>query len=153
MLAAAVSGVAMLMFSDRLVRRFYHLRPFRAISYLSVDARKTVLHPLIFAALTVASVLAYLNMAFTVWLIALALGLNVSVTDCLVLVPVVVLAATIPISVGGWGVRESAIVVLFATIGVSTGHALTLSVLFGIAGILVSLPGVAFWLTGETSKD
>jgi glycosyltransferase 2 family protein len=148
MLAAAASGLAMLMFSDRLVRRFYHLRPFRAISYLAVDARQTLLHPFIFAALTVISILAYLNMAITVWLIALALGLNVSVTDCLVLVPVVVLAATIPISVGGWGVRESAIVVLFATIGVSSGHALTLSVLFGIAGILVSLPGVALWLSG-----
>jgi uncharacterized membrane protein YbhN (UPF0104 family) len=148
MLVAAVSGVAMLMFSDRLVRRFYHLRPFRAISYLAVDARQTLLHPFIFAALTFISILAYLNMAITIWLIAVALRLNVSVTDCLVLVPVAVLAATIPISVGGWGVRESAIVVLFATIGVSAGHALTLSVLFGIAGIVVSLPGVALWLSG-----
>jgi hypothetical protein len=148
MLAAAVSGVAMLMLSDRLVRRFYHLRPFRAISYLSADARQTLLHPFIFSALTFISILAYMNMAITVWLIALALGLKVSATDCLVLVPVVVLVATIPISVGGWGVREGAIVALFATIGVSTGHALALSVLFGIAGILVSLPGVALWLGG-----
>ena len=44
--------------------------------------------------------------------------------------------------------RESAIVVLFGTVGVSPGQALTLSVLFGISGILVSLPGVALWLTG-----
>lgn len=147
MLAAAVSGVAMLMFSDRLIRRFYHLRPFRAISYLAVDARQAMLHPFISAALTFLSILAYMNMAITVWLIALALGLNVSVKDCLVLVPVVVLAAAIPISVGGWGVRESAIVVLFGTVGVSSGNALALSVLFGVAGILVSLPGVALWLS------
>ncbi len=146
MLLAAVTGVAVLMFSDRLLKNLYHLRPFRAVSYLSVDARKTILHRLIFPALTVISILAYLNMSITVWLIALALGLNVSVFDCLVLVPVVILAATIPISVGGWGVREGAIVVLFATIGVSSGHALTLSVLFGIAGILISLPGLAMWV-------
>ena len=153
MLAAAVSGVAVLMFSDRLVGRFYHLRPFRAVAYLSVDARKTLLHPFICAALTFISILAYLNISITVWVIALALGLNVSATDCLVLVPVVLLASTIPISVSGWGIRESAIVVLFGTVGVSSGHALTLSVLFGITGILISLPGLALWLSGGFKRS
>jgi hypothetical protein len=148
MLALALLGVVVLMFSDRLVRRFYHLRPFRAISYLSEDARKTILHPFICSALIFISVLAYVNMAITVWLIALALGLNVSAMDCITLVPAAVLAATIPISVGGWGIRESAIVVLFSTVGVSSVHALTLSVLFGLVGIAISLPGLALWLGG-----
>lgn len=148
MLAAAIAGVAVLMLSDLLLKKFYHLRPLRAVSYLSVDARRTMLHPIIFPTLTAVSMLAYANMSITVWLIALSLGLNVSALDCLVLVPVVVLAATIPISVGGWGVREGAIVVLFATVGVPSGQALTLSILFGIAGILISLPGIAIWLQG-----
>lgn len=146
MLAAAVCGLSVLMLSDRFVKRFYHWRPFRAISYLAVDSRKTLLHPYIFTALTLISILAYLNMAVSVWLIALALGLKVSLSDCLVLVPVVVLAATIPVSAGGWGIREGAMVVLFATVGMSSANALTLSVLFGVVGILVSLPGLAIWL-------
>ena len=148
MLAAAVCGLAVLMVSDLFVKRFYHWRPFRAISYLAVDSRKTLLHPFIFTAVVLISFLAYLNMAVTVWLIALALGLKVSLSDCLVLVPVAVLAATIPISIGGWGVREGAIIGLFATVGVSSANSLALSVLFGVAGILVSLPGVAIWLSG-----
>jgi glycosyltransferase 2 family protein len=152
LLTAAVAGVAALMFSERLVRRFYHLRPFRAISYLSSDARRTLLHPFSLATLTATSMLAYLNMATTVWLIALALSIDVTLIDCFVLVPVAVIAATIPISVGGWGIRESAIVVLFGTVGVSAAHALTLSILFGISGVVVSLPGALLWLGGGFNR-
>jgi hypothetical protein len=39
-------------------------------------------------------------------------------------------------------------VVLFSTVGVLSGHALALSVLFGLTGIVVSLPGLALWLGG-----
>lgn len=148
MLAAAVFGVGILMLSDRMVKRYSHWLPFRAITYLAVDSRKTLLRPVIFTAVTLISILAYLNMAITAWLIALALGLTVSLPECFVLMPVVLLAATIPISVGGWGVREGAMIMLFATAGVSSTDALTLSVLFGLTGILVSLPGVAIWLCG-----
>lgn len=149
MFVAVVGGLGILMFLDRLVKRFGQWLPFRAIAYLAVDSRKLVLQrPLTCTAVALISILAYLNMGIGAWLIALALGLTVSLPDCIVLIPVVVLAATVPISVGGWGVREGAMIVLFAAVGVSSSNALTLSVIFGIAGILVSLPGLAIWLSG-----
>ena len=145
-LVAAVSGLSILMVSDRLVKRFGQWLPLRAIAYLAVDSRKVLLSPLILTAVALISILAYLNMAVTAWLIALALGLTVSLTDCIVLIPLVVLAAILPISVGGWGVREGAAIVLFGAVGVLPTDALALSVIFGIAGIVMSLPGLAIWI-------
>lgn len=147
MLSIGIGGTAALMLSDRLVKRFDRWLPFRAITHIAADLRMALLHPATFVAITAISILAYLNMAVTAWLIALALGLSVTLIDCIVLIPLVLLISTIPVSVGGWGLREGAMVVLMAGIGVSAPGALGLSVLFGIAGILVSLPGAAIWLS------
>lgn len=148
MLVIAACGTAVLMLSDQLVKRFGRWLPIRAIAHIAADLRTTLLNPVTVTAVTVISVLAYLNMAITAWLIALALGLPVTLIDSCVLIPVVLLASTIPISVGGWGVREGAMVVLLAGVGVSAAGALGLSVLFGVAGILVSLPGAIIWASG-----
>jgi hypothetical protein len=53
--------------------------------------------------LYVLSIAGHLNMVIAAWLIARALGLGICLADCTVLIPVIVLAATLPISIGGWG--------------------------------------------------
>ena len=45
-------------------------------------------------------------MVSAAYLIALDIGIKVSLVDCFIIVPSVMLVATIPISIGGWGVRE-----------------------------------------------
>ena len=56
-----------------------------------------------------------------------------------------VLLASLPISVGGWGVREAGMVALFATSGVAPEGALAVSLVFGILPAVVALPGVMAW--------
>jgi len=57
------------------------------------------------------------------------------------------LLAILPISVGGWGVREAGIVALFATSGVAPEAALALSLVLGVLPAVVALPGaMAWWL-------
>lgn len=53
--------------------------------------------------LCVLSVAGHLNMVIAAWFIAHALGFGISLADCVVLIPVIVLATTQPISVGDWG--------------------------------------------------
>lgn len=91
------------------------------------------------------ALVAYLNMIITAWLIALALHIDVTLLQCLILFPIALVASTLPISIGGWGIREGAVVALFATIHVGATEALALSVLFGLCGLLVSLPGSLLW--------
>ena len=68
--------------------------------------------------------------SFAAYLIAQSLSIEVSVLDCLVLIPPVILITTLPISIAGWGVREGAMVAAFAFVGVAEGDAFVMSILF-----------------------
>jgi uncharacterized membrane protein YbhN (UPF0104 family) len=60
--------------------------------------------------------------------------------------PVLLLAHTLPISIGGWGVREAAAVALLGMTGVDATSALLVSIMFGVLLVLATLPGALFWL-------
>jgi uncharacterized membrane protein YbhN (UPF0104 family) len=154
-----------LIFSDGLLAPYTRWFPVRALLHLATAVRRLFSNVGQTAIVCGMSVLAYLNMAMTVWFFAMGIGLNLSLLDCVVLFPIVVLVATLPISIGGWGVRESAAITVFALAGVSQPNALALSIIFGLAGIIVTLPGAVLWareglgrvdfadLTAEESKD
>ena len=59
------------------------------------------------------------------------------------------LAALIPLSIGGWGVREGAAVALFAPFGVAPEEALAVSVLYGIVLTIVGAIGGFVWLAAS----
>jgi hypothetical protein len=71
--------------------------------------------------------------------------LEVSLRDCILLVPPVILVTVVPISIAGWGVREGAMVVAFGFIGVPANAAFAVSVLFGLTLAAASLPGSLLW--------
>ena len=148
LLGIGVGGCVMLVAADQesLRRR----RLFRPVAQLAADARClfTSRWGLLTAVLGIIS-----NAYFTVvaWLLASAIGLNLSWLDCLAVIPLVTLATTLPISFGGWGVREGVFVALLGILGVPAGGAFVLSVLFGVGGALSGLPGfVIWWLDPET---
>ncbi|MDE3061078.1 MAG: flippase-like domain-containing protein, partial [Pseudomonadota bacterium] len=58
----------------------------------------------------------------------------------------VILAAMLPISVGGWGVREASMVAMLALAGVPHGIALIVSVQLGLLVALAASPGGLLWL-------
>jgi uncharacterized membrane protein YbhN (UPF0104 family) len=87
------------------------------------------------------SALVHLLAGVVMWLIAGSLGLAVGLVDCLVLMPPIVLVAGMPLSIAGWGLREGAMVAVFALVGVPMDGALLMSVLLGLLLLLVSLPG------------
>ena len=60
--------------------------------------------------------------------------------------PVLLLAQVLPISVGGWGVREAAAVVLLGMTSVDPTSAILASIMFGALIVLATLPGALFWL-------
>jgi hypothetical protein len=99
------------------------------------------------------TIFGHINLALLIWVLALGLQAKVTVVDCLVLVPPVVLVATLPISIAGWGAREVAMVTLFGFIGVPAAQSTVMSVLFGLSGILISLPGGLFWLFAKNRKQ
>jgi uncharacterized membrane protein YbhN (UPF0104 family) len=53
--------------------------------------------------------------------------------------PMIMLVSLIPLSVGGWGVREGAAILLLAGAGVASHDALAISVLFGMVQLVTGL--------------
>ena len=75
------------------------------------------------------------------------LGAPLTVWQCLGLLPAVILITLIPLSFAGWGIREAAIVVMLEYASVTPDLALSLSILFGVALLAASLPGLVLWLS------
>ncbi|HSM56862.1 MAG TPA: lysylphosphatidylglycerol synthase transmembrane domain-containing protein, partial [Candidatus Sulfomarinibacteraceae bacterium] len=91
-----------------------------------------------------------LQIAVILWyfVIARAMQLDISLITLMVSVPVVELLVTIPISIGGIGVRESAMVFLLLPFGVVPEDAISLSLLVAItATIAGTLAGLSFFVT------
>jgi uncharacterized protein (TIRG00374 family) len=80
------------------------------------------------------------------YLLALGIGAPLSVLDCVMTLIPGLLIAMLPISFGGWGLREGALVTILKFYDVPSAQALALSVLFGFALLVSCLPGLFLWL-------
>ena len=61
--------------------------------------------------------------------------------------PPVLLIATVPISIAGWGVRESGMIAAFAYAGLAESDGLTLSILFGAVNFVIGIVGGIVWIS------
>jgi uncharacterized membrane protein YbhN (UPF0104 family) len=135
--------------------RVFHARSgalFQALRDLDYSRRRlTRVWPRFAIAIAIAT-LGQLLVAVEAWCLSQAQHLGVPLVDFAILMPPVMLIVALPISAGGWGVREGAIVAALALIGVGSAPALLLSVELGVIGTLVSLPGGAMWLYRSFSR-
>ena len=99
------------------------------------------------------SFLIHLVTAYTGFLVLKSLNVNVDFIHFSILFCMVLLLSNIPISIGGWGVRESLMIFCMNGIGLQNEMALTLSILFGFIMILVGLPGGFLWLVNQMNSE
>jgi uncharacterized membrane protein YbhN (UPF0104 family) len=72
---------------------------------------------------------------------ARAVGVDLGVPAIFSLVPLILFAMVIPISISGWGLREGAAAALFPIAGATASDGLAASVAFGLVLIATVLPG------------
>jgi uncharacterized membrane protein YbhN (UPF0104 family) len=153
-LPALFGGLALLCLLDRLPASWAALLarlPFGAASWdlvrsMAADARAVFLGQPLSLQLLALSAAAQLGSVLAVWALATGLGLALPFGAALAVVPAIILITFIPLSLGGWGLREGASVVMFGFIGLGAESALAVSVLLGIALLVSSLPGCWLWL-------
>jgi uncharacterized membrane protein YbhN (UPF0104 family) len=87
-----------------------------------------------------------------VWSCAKSVAAPVSFSEVLFLLPPVLLIATVPISIAGWGVRESSMIVAFGYAGLAQSDGLTLSILFGLVSFAVGAIGGGVWVASGFRK-
>jgi hypothetical protein len=88
------------------------------------------------------------NLAVTAWLLAASMQIPLSIGAALTWIPLVLAAAAVPVSLGGWGVREAAAVALLGQAGIPASEAFALSVGLGLAALIAALPGAFMLPTG-----
>lgn len=77
----------------------------------------------------------------TIYLLSRAVGVTVSPLYFLLFVPVIAIAASVPVSIGGLGVREKLGMILFASAGVEGELSFTFLFMAYLVAVFTSLPG------------
>lgn len=95
------------------------------------------------------SILAQYFIIISYVLIGFSLNINLPISVFFIIIPIVFLATSLPISIGGLGVRESVIVSLFTLFNIDTQAAIALSILYFIIILVISLPGGLVLLTDK----
>ncbi len=144
--AGTIFGVIVLLYLDRLPEALSKFRIVRGMNALAADSRLLFLRLKGAVLASIFGILTHVNISLCVFFLAMSIGVDVTWLDCMVLMPLVILVTTLPISIAGWGVREGAMVTAFALVGVPGEGALVLSLMLGILGIVMMIPGGGFWL-------
>lgn len=89
------------------------------------------------------SLLAHLVSVVIAWIFLVDQGNPLAIVFLLILFPVVLLASSVPISVGGWGTRELAAAATFSSIEMPADLAIAMTLMFGLTQVVSALAGTA----------
>lgn len=104
-------------------------------------------NPLATIPAAILSIILQASIAFAQYLIARGLGLNTPLTVFLLCVPIANVAASLPVTLNGLGVREAAYLVLFGYAGIARPEAIALGLLWFSATTLAGLTGLIAFIT------
>lgn len=144
-LAAACLGTIALVSLDRWRPRLVAAVPARIMQFAML-VRAPLLATEGRAMLIVSAIVVHLITVVTCYLLAVGLQAPLSALDAFVLIPLVILSSAVPISIGGWGAREGAMVAALGLAGIASEKALAISVLLGLGGLTIGLFGGLVWL-------
>lgn len=151
-LAVSASGFVLLFTMDRLLKLPLSWRLTRLLHQLAVDCRTLLAQPVLALLVIGYSFVILFLSAFILFLLGRSLDIGLGFTSSLVFTPLIILFMTLPISIAGWGVREISMVVLLDQIGIMRTDAIALSVTFGLALLVTSIPGGILWIFDPQAK-
>src|SRR5262249_26867262 len=130
--ALTLAGVLGLLLVPKIVPLLARWRYSRWVAILAEDVHRVLLGSKGPVVLSIGCLIHALTIV-AVWSVGRAQGLALPLPDAAVLFTVMIGVILVPISVGGWGLRELAVVSLLATHGVAPERALLFSVCFRLS--------------------
>lgn len=115
-------------------------------SRFALDARRLFLSPKRATRVMGLSLLLQVSLVLVVFILARGIGTDLSLAYAFALIPPVLSASTMPVSIAGWGVREVGMVAALGLVGVPGERAVVVSILFGLLLVLWGCLGGLFWL-------
>jgi uncharacterized membrane protein YbhN (UPF0104 family) len=147
--AAGLAGCAALIV--RRAARRGRPRLARAARAVSADLRCGLLAPDVWPQLTLASVLVVAGHTVTFVIAARAAGCTAPLGELVALLMVVQVAVVIPLSIGGWGLREGAAAWVFAAAGLGAAAGVTVATLYAVLMLAAVAPGAGL-LVGDAVR-
>lgn len=92
------------------------------------------------------SVIVHVLTVVCVWCVAQSIAVPVGFLTLFLLILPVVLISMLPISIAGWGVRETAMMVAFGYAGLPQSSGVNISLLFGAVTFLLGIIGGLLWI-------
>lgn len=89
---------------------------------------------------------------YTIAVISNSLGAKLSMLDALLIVPTVLFLTALPISIGGWGVREAGLAGGFSLFGLDPAIAVTASILLGLINLAAGAVGAAIFVAAGSPR-
>jgi hypothetical protein len=118
----------------------------RAARAVADDLRHGILAPHVWPQLALASVLVVAGHTATFVIAARVAGSTAPLGELLVLLMVVQTAAVIPLSIGGWGLREGVAAWAFAVAGFGAATGITIVTLYAVLMLAAVAPGAGLLL-------
>jgi hypothetical protein len=147
--AAGAAAVGVLLLTGRGVARHGPVRLAGALRAAAVEARGVLLQPPTGRPVLVASLVVVAGYLGMFLLAAHAAGVHGTPQQLLPLALVVLLAAGIPLNVGGWGPREGAAAWIFSATEWGAGAGAAVATAFGVLTLVAVLPGAVVLLAGR----
>ncbi len=119
-------------------------RFFRLFNGLGHDLHRTLLSPRAWPRQLSGSTLVVCSYVAVFVCAARAIGSELPLATLLALIPPILLAMSIPLSVAGWGLREGAAALIWAGVGLAPAQGVAISVAYGVLVLVSSLPGALF---------
>ena len=113
---------------------------------VSDDLRRGLLAPDVWPQLTLASVLVVAGHTATFVIAARVAGCTAPLGELVALLMVVQTSGVIPLSIGGWGLREGAAAWAFAAAGLGAATGVTLATLYAVLMLAAVAPGAGLLL-------
>lgn len=150
---AGLAGVGVLFGSRHLPSFLVRFRVIREVEHLAVaawtvlrDTRRTL-------AILGLSLVSHTALFTAIFVLVSVTGAELRLIDAVAVVPVVLLIAMLPITMGGWGLREGAMVIGLGIVGVPAEAALAASILLGGMMAAVGVIGGAVWVVAGRADD
>ena len=118
----------------------------RAARTVTTDLRHGLLAPAVWPQLTLASILVVAGHTATFLIAARTAGTTAPLGELTALLLVIQTATVIPLSIGGWGLREGAAAWAFAAAGLTAATGITATILYAVIMLPAVAPGAGLLL-------
>jgi uncharacterized protein (TIRG00374 family) len=133
--------------------RWAGVRLIGALLHIAEAAHTYVSRPALVLQLVGLSLIMQFTEVLVFYTLGQGLGATTELSAYVYIVCAIFVAAALPVSIGGLGVREAAAISLFTSVGMSHGHAAVVSLLFIPVLLLASLPGLFLFLGMKNHKE